>query len=474
MGGVLAKKTDVIWNYVGTIMSLASGFILLPLLLVFLSDTELGLWYVFLAVGNLTQLFEFGFHPTFSRNIVYCMSGARKLSKSGFDRSSVQEGIDWHLLKVLMSVAKSVFALIGLLTFIIVSIFGSMYVNIVSSDLTGFSHWIAWAIFCVAIFLNLYYLYALTFLRGIGDIAAENKAKTFARLAQLVLSAVLLPMGFGLIGAALGYFFNGLLLRFLALRQFRLHKDIIAGLNTSTALVSKHERKEVFDTVITISWRDGVVQLAGYCSTQATSILSSLFLGLSVTGTLSVLQQLANAVYAVSQSYVSTFYPSFQSSFAKGNLSLCKDIVGRGIFIYWLMVLVCTLGIIFIVFPVLPLFRPNIDLDIPLYIGLTVYLSLWQHQSIFCSFIISTNRIPYLWGYLISAVLCIASSSLLMGFFSLGAWGLILGQGVVQLAYNNWRWPQYLCRLMHISYTAVLILGLKYWTSKIYNKIIRK
>ena len=58
---VTTRKNDVVWNYVGTLFSMASGFLLLPLLLVFLTDNELGLWYAFVAVGNLSLLFEFGF-----------------------------------------------------------------------------------------------------------------------------------------------------------------------------------------------------------------------------------------------------------------------------------------------------------------------------------------------------------------------------------------------------------------------------
>lgn len=37
------KRSDVIWNYVGTVVSMASGFVLLPLLMRFLSGDELGL-----------------------------------------------------------------------------------------------------------------------------------------------------------------------------------------------------------------------------------------------------------------------------------------------------------------------------------------------------------------------------------------------------------------------------------------------
>ena len=106
---ITTSRADVIWNYVGTIVSMSSGFILLPLLLAFLTPDELGLWYVFLAISNLTQLFEWGFEPTFARNIVYVLSGARKLTPEGCDADSVKEDVDWHLLSVVFKASKVIF-----------------------------------------------------------------------------------------------------------------------------------------------------------------------------------------------------------------------------------------------------------------------------------------------------------------------------------------------------------------------------
>lgn len=73
---IVASKWDIIWNYIGTLFSLSSSFILLPFVLIFLSPSELGLWYVFLAVNGLVSMFDFGFDPTFARNIAYAWSGA--------------------------------------------------------------------------------------------------------------------------------------------------------------------------------------------------------------------------------------------------------------------------------------------------------------------------------------------------------------------------------------------------------------
>ena len=125
MASIKTRKADVIWNYIGTIISMSSGFVLLPLLMFYLTDEELGLWYVYLALSNFALLFEFGFSPTFARNIVYVVSGARRLSVQGCDVSSVEDGIDWHLLNTVIKASKVIYATIAVAVTLLLATVGT-------------------------------------------------------------------------------------------------------------------------------------------------------------------------------------------------------------------------------------------------------------------------------------------------------------------------------------------------------------
>ena len=107
---ITVKRSDVVWNYVGTIMSMGSSFLLIPLLVYFLSNEQVGLWYVFTALTGFAQLLEFGFTATLSRNILFVLSGARRLSKQGCDYASVEPGVDWHLFRVVLRTSKVIYA----------------------------------------------------------------------------------------------------------------------------------------------------------------------------------------------------------------------------------------------------------------------------------------------------------------------------------------------------------------------------
>ena len=466
MASIKASKSDVIWNYVGTIVSMASGFVLLPLLMRSLTDDELGLWYVFVAVSNLAMLFEFGFNPTFARNIVYVVSGARRLTREGCDSSSVQEGVDWHLLATVIRASKLVYAGIALVVLMGLATAGSAYVAVITESMDGWSHWASWAVFCASIVINLYFLYTITLLRGYGDVAGENKAKTFARLSQLAVSALLMALGGGLLGASVGYLANGLLLRVFASVQLRRHKDIASGLASNSEKPTLFEVGSVLGTVSHVAWRDGLVQLAAYASTQAMSIVASLTLGLAQTGTYSVLLQLGNAVYNFAGAYPKSFFPSYQAAFAAGDTERQRGIVSRGVTAYWGLFAFGTAGISLVIMPILPFFKEGFSPDLPLFLALALYLALWNQHSIFCNYIVGMNEIPYMPGYVVAALIGAPLSYVLAGPAGWGAWGLVLGQAASQAVYNNWKWPTYLARKIGTTYRGLLTKGAALWRGK--------
>lgn len=467
MASITTSKSDVLWNYIGTFVSMSSGFLLLPLLMLYLKDDELGLWYVYLALSNFALLFEFGFSPTFARNIVYVVSGARRLTVEGCDSSSIKEGVDWHLLNTVITASKFIYAIIAVAVTVLLVTAGSAYVGYISDGVDPAIVWGSWSLFCASVFLNLYFLWSVTVLRGYGDVAGEKKALVASKITQLVVSAVLLFCGFGLIGASIGYLANAVLLRLTAVVMLRRHKEIEDCRRFDSIPVSNDEIKDVFFTIIHVAWRDGLVQLALYASTQATTILSSLFLGLSETGTYSVLLQFSSAVYSFAVAYPNSFFPAIQSAYAEGDIGILRHYVCTGIVGYWVLSILGVIGVCVVFLPLLPLLKPGISIDFGLFILICLYLGLLNQHSIFCNYIVGMNEIPYMWGYILAALFGSVAVYVLCGVFGLGAWGIILGQAASQLVYNNWKWPFYLCNKIGFTYRDCLREGADSWNTQI-------
>lgn len=76
-----ARKKDVIWNYLSIFFNLGSSVIFLPVMIHYVSPDIVGLWYVFVSIGAIVQLFDMGFNPTISHSVTYAWSGASDLKK---------------------------------------------------------------------------------------------------------------------------------------------------------------------------------------------------------------------------------------------------------------------------------------------------------------------------------------------------------------------------------------------------------
>ena len=72
---------------------------------------------------------------------------------------------------------------------------------------------------------------------------------------------------------------------------------------------------------------------------------------------------------------------------------------------------------------------------------LATVLFLEVNHNNFASVISTKNEIPYMWPYLLAGFFIILLSILFTSITSFGIWSSLLAQGVVQLSYNNWKWP---------------------------------
>ena len=55
--------------------------------------------------------------------------------------------------------------------------------------------------------------------------------------------------------------------------------------------------------------------------------------------------------------------------------------------------------------------------------------------------LLTKNYVPFFIPSIVSGLCTVALLLLFMNFTDLGLWGLILAPGIVQLAYQNWKWP---------------------------------
>ena len=158
----------------------------------------------------------------------------------------------------------------------------------------------------------------------------------------------------------------------------------------------------------------------------------------------------------------------FQSAYVRGDESVQRNIVERGIACFVFMFFCATL-VITICLPALTLFKKDFICDPLLFVGIAVYYFLLNQHSLFCNIIVSMNQIPYFKAYLVSTAAGICLSSVLCGVLDWEAWGLVIGQAIPQLLYNNWHWPKYVLDQVEVGYIAAIKNGISWWVNKLFG-----
>lgn len=450
MNKITLSHKDIIWSYIGTIMSMASNFIILPFLMYFLSSEMLGLWYVFASIGAIATLFDFGFGVTFARNITYSWSGASKLQKEDVSTDKPQD-TDFYLMKKVLVTSKYIYALLSVSAFILLVSIGTMYIRYVSSSIEGPVPIISWLIYSFALFLNLYYGYYATYLRGVGNIAQANINTIIGRGLQIILSIVFLWMGFDIIGASVAYLVYGTVFRILGKYFFYSYKNIGQELNKIEVKIPLSEIREMFSIVWHNAWRDGAISLCNYLSNQVSTIICSMYLPLSETGVYSIGVQIASAIAQIAGTLYSSYQPELQAAYINKNIKKQQKIMSIIVTSFVILFVIGTVGMIIVGIPILRFIKPTAVVSVPVLLGLCVYQFILKYRNCYTSYFSCTNRILYMNSFILSAAICVLLSFIAIGPLKLGVWGLIGAQIISQCIYNVWHWPIATHKELHYS-----------------------
>lgn len=453
------SRKDVMWSYLGIIMTLGTNLFLLPLILNCLTSDELGLWYTFQAVGNIAVLFDFGFKATMARNITYAWCGTKELKKVGIVSMEKAVQPNFILLNKVIKSSQKIYFLISLIAVFFLTSIGSIYIFFVSQNLFWEDIVFAWFIFIFGVFLNLYYGYLNSFLTGVGAIAESNVATVIARGIQLIVSIVMLIMGYGILSVSVAYTVYGIVFRQIARYLFNRYENIGQRMKKYNCKISNRQVSEVFHIVWHNAWRDGLVSFATFLSSQATTLLCSGFLSLKETASYGLSLQLVNAIASISTVYFSTYQPKMQETYVQKSNNKIKSILSMALTVYYVLFIGCSLLLCTFGIPIVEVIKSNTKLDVSILIVLCVYMLLYKNHILFVSYIAGTNRIPYVKAFLFSSVSMVIVAVVLLNYTELGVWALVLSPMLVELCYDNWYWPKFVLKELNMKFYEIFILG---------------
>lgn len=420
---------------------MGANLLMLPILIFYLDANMLGLWYVYVSIGGIAVLFDFGFSVTFSRNITYCWSGANELKRENVYFVENKEP-DYYLMKSVLIACKKIYLRISLFALILLLTIGTLYISCIAQEIEGNTYLFAWIIFTIAVFLNLYYGYYSSFLRGVGAISDANKNIVISRLSQIALTFLLLYLGLGIFGACLGYLTYGTVFRILGKHKFFRYQKIGDKLNAIEKSIEEKDIKKLIGVVWHNAWRDGLISISNYLSNQSTILICSAYLTLAETGIYSIGVQIAMAIASISGTLYLAYQPQLQAAYINSDTIKIQRTMSFVVISFILLFVSCSIFVSLFIVPLLRQLKPEAIVSIPVLLGLCACQFTIKFKDLYCSYFSCTNRIPYLKAFLLSSILCIILSVTFLGYFHFGIWGLITAQLVSQLIYNAWYWPR--------------------------------
>ena len=471
MAHVNIGKGDLIWSYVGTFFRVSSNILLLPIIISYLTESEVGLWYVFASISQFVILFDFGFAPSFARNIAYIWCGAKSLKRESLVSTSDNE-TDWSEFYIILHSCKYVYLLISLLALLVLLSAGSIYIVKVSSTI----YLNCWIIYSIAVFLNLLYGYYTSFLRGIGAVAENNKSAIFSKIIQLALSWLLLHMNYGLLGVSIAYLLSGI--AFWCSSKFFFNKYENIGHYLHDVVVDSLFKKclEKIKIIWHNSSREGLVTLSNYLNSQANTLICSYMIGLTATGSYGVSLQIATLVATVSSIPFATYQSKMQEYAISNKIESNKKLFSFAIVSFVLGYIVLAFGSLLSI-PLIHLVKPSFAIDIHMFLVILLQIFLWSYYGLFCSFISSYNKLPYTTTFIVSSLITVVLTIILIKCTQLGIWALVVSPIIVSI-YNVWKWPSYVKNYyLHMSTLQMLRQGtlalegvIKTYVSKVFNK----
>ena len=445
MSDSLAKGTA--WNGAATAMKMFGSLFLLPFVLSRFSNEEVACWYLFTAGLGFSALLEFGFGPSITRFFGYSRARSTNASKlvNGLDSIPSPEA--------LLRAFFPVYLVISLIAFLFGGVAGWIYFGSLEWTLKeALPPRTLWLFIAGTAALNIMSSALNGVMIGTGHLtrAAKCQMLVFGFSLTISLFAIIKfeSLQCFVFGTFAGSFFN-LIVHLIG------NRDIIRS--SFSVLTEPTDGWKIIAIIWPSSWRLGIVSVGAFAITQASTLLIGRYLDPQKIAGYGLALQLFSAISGFAGVIVRTAVPSISAAYASRNIDRVRKLVAivsgasASIFLLCSFVLV-VFGPIF-----LPMLKSSIVLPSrPLLVFFAFYLFLEFWHSAFAIFITARNQVPFMFPALVSGLCVVGGSWVLLTQTNMGILGPMISQAIVQLAFNNWYWPNLVMNSLSLSLEEIV------------------
>lgn len=433
-------QSGVAWSWVFNGVRLVFGLLLLPLLVVKLSDPDFGMYQIFANILQMLPLVDATLSFNVGRQVTFAMGGATRLLPLGTDPGAASGSPNYPLIWRLVRATGVIYGAMSVAVAAILAILGGYLVSRQVAHTSQVSvTWLAWWLTVLGAAVEIQSLRWLGFLRNMNVVTRSAQLGTAAYILRVLLACAGLLAGGGLLSVPIASIVTSLLLGWIARRT------CLRLLPGNPPVTTRSEVRELLGVIWPNSWRTAVKLGSEFVTSVWLLYLGTEYVargsGLRVAAQYQFSIQLMTIVQQLAMVWTQVKWPMAGQLRAQKRLADLRRLLWSRA---WLQNLSCAAGVIGVVVLAQPLLRwsgtqkevlPVLWLAL---LGLNQFLYL---RYAFWVFLIATdNRIPSLWPAVITNLAAALLATALVFWTDLGLGALVLAPLLAGLSFNYWYW----------------------------------
>ena len=449
-------RKDVIWNFAATFMRVASGIIVLPLVLRMLPRQEYGLWTIYVTIGGLATLLDFGFANSFTRNVTYIFSGVKELKKEGYTPVNVDDNsIDYGLLKSVIAAMRRYYGILAIVFLGVFTIVSPFYLTNILKEYGGNKSeiWVSWFAYGVLVAYQLYTYYYSSILSGRGKVKRVQQIIIIGQVSRIGTAVIFLLLGYGIISLVIAQFVSDIVNRTFCYYSF-YDKELKVNLHTSANI----KVGEVMKLMTPNALKIGLTTMGGLLNSKLIILIAPLYLTLDQIASYGTTKQMLDLIISLGLLWFGTYYPKITLHRVNEDIEQIKRMYLKAKFSMVMIFLICGAGLIFMGPGLLALIHSKTQLlpGFMTFIFLIVAF-LETNHGLAAQMLLTKNEVPFAKASIISGLASVALLYVSLKFTTIGIWGMILAPGIAQIVYQNWKWPLMVIKDLDIKFKDYFI-----------------
>jgi O-antigen/teichoic acid export membrane protein len=425
------SNTAMFLGLLGTTVRIGSNILLLPIALTYLSQPEMAVWWIFLSLGALSTLADFGFAPAITRVYSFLWGGADDFDTEGLRPVPEHGSPNLPRIHQLHVTVARLYLILATVVTLVLAIGGTLFLwpkmHHIENATFG---WLAWALFVVVIGLNLKTSYWLTAAQGINRVREVQASNLWSGLVYLVVGSVLLFAEFKLVALALAVGARALVARWICVRAFSNAAEFDEGKPLSpdrTMLKRLWPNAKKF----------GIMSIGSYCITQGLILIGSQLLSLNILASLGLTQQIGIFVASIASLWLQVKWPEITILRTQGHSRAMSVLFAQRLALS--IASFVAIGGIVVLFGNELLQWKGTQTRLLSFGPLTYYLAYLAFQMAYGAFgmlAMTENVIPFYRIAISTGIVTVLVSVIMTYQWHL--WGLLLAPLICEAAYSAW------------------------------------